>query len=170
MWGNGQTGKYNGSLDFDSLDDAVTISANSNLNLTTGGTISVWIRPNSSGEGTFGRIIDKSTDSNNTGGWSIQMNGSAVMGQISGSTCTSSAISLSQWTHVVFTFDGTNWKLYINGVPNTTCAKSILPTGTSVGVTIGNRQGATDRTFDGLIDEVRVYNQALTAAQVAAIP
>jgi len=34
---------------------------------------------------------------------------------------------------------------------------------------IGNRSDATDRAFEGLIDDVRVYNRALSAAEIAYI-
>ncbi len=173
MWNDGTTGKFNSSLGFDKIDDAVTFAADSKLNLDKGGTIAAWINPTSTGEGGFGRIVDKSSDSSATGGYGFEMDSGSnkFYGEIAGSTCISeaNAISLSQWNHVAWTFDGTNWKLYSNGKLNKTCSNSNLPPTTSLGVTIGNRQGATDRTFEGLIDDVRLYNYPLTAQQIKTI-
>ncbi len=173
MWNDGTTGKRNSGLGFDSTDDAVSFGADSRLYLTTGGSIAAWIKPNSTGENSFGRIIDKSSDTSGTGGYGFQMDSGSYQfyGEIAGSTCISNpnAITMSTWNHVVWTFDGTNWKLYSNGILNKTCVNANLPPNTSLGVTIGNRQGATDRTFDGLIDDVRIYNYPLTDAQVKSV-
>ena len=171
MWYNGRTGKYSGSLDFDGSagggDDAVTISADSRLNLDKGGSISAWIYPHSSGEGTYGRIIDKSNDADGGGGYSLAFNSQYLMGQMgTGKNLnTRSIITLNTWTHVVWTFDS-YWTYYINGQLDKRALSGNLPDTTSLGVTIGNRQGTTLRTFDGLIDDVKIFNYALTPEQV----
>lgn len=169
----GSTGKLNNAGSFDGVDDAVTISANSDMNLTTGGSIAAWIYPNSTGENSFGRIIDKSSDTSATGGYYMATDANKITVTMSGgnncSTATNS-IPYGQWSHVMWTFDSTAWRIYINGkLDPTSCSYTNLPPSTSLGVTIGNRQGATDRTFDGLIDDVRVYNYPVTATQAKTI-
>ncbi len=167
-WSN--NGVFGGAMNFDGTDDAVTLPVNSSFNLLTGGTISAWLYPRSSGEGSFGRIIDKSNDTNGTGGYTIEMDGSStrIMVEINDVQCETTAGSITQsaWNHFVWAFNGVNWNLYVNGKLNTTCAYTTLPSNTSLGVTIGNRQGATDRTFNGLIDEVKIYTSILSADQV----
>lgn len=174
MWNDGTTGKRNASLGFDSTDDAVTFSADAKLNLTTGGTISAWIYPNSTGENSFGRIVDKSSDTSATGGYDLGMSGTGFYGEMTNganTNCSSqtNSVPFGQWSHVTWTFDGANWKLFVNGLLNFTCATTRLPSATSLGVTIGNRQGATDRTFDGLIDDLQIYTYPLTPIQVKAV-
>jgi hypothetical protein len=77
---------------------------------------------------------------------------------------------LGKWTHLAATVDGNDATLYINGVevasgtftfgPNTLASMAI---GNVCGVNAGNNT----QTFNGDLDEVRIYNRALTAAEVA---
>jgi hypothetical protein len=79
---------------------------------------------------------------------------------------------LGRWTHLAATVDGNAATLYINGEevasgtftfdPNTDASMAI---GNVCGVNAGN----TTQTFNGDLDEVRIYNRALTAAEVAYI-
>jgi hypothetical protein len=176
MWNGGTSGKYSGSLKFigswENNGDAVTISAPDKLKLTSGGTFAVWIKPHSEGGDYYGRIIDKSSNTNGADGYIMLMNGGPSIGvDIDGWGCSSSenSVPFDQWTQVVWTFDGSVWKIYINGVlnNNNNCEDGTkLPPDTSLDVNIGSRQGARDRGFDGQIDDLRIYNYALTAAQV----
>jgi hypothetical protein len=77
---------------------------------------------------------------------------------------------LGRWTHLAATVDGNVATLYINGVevasgtftfgPNTVASMAI-------GNTNGVNGGQNTQTFNGDLDEVRIYNRALTAAEVA---
>lgn len=77
-------------------------------------------------------------------------------------------ITLNTWYFVAGTYDGTTAKLYINGteVSSTTTSGNIV-TNTSP-LTIG-RDPNLGRFFDGRIDEVRVYDRGLTAAEILAL-
>jgi hypothetical protein len=77
-------------------------------------------------------------------------------------------LSPQTWYHITLSWDGTNYSVYVNG--------SLSATGTYTGLTllssladIGNTGGTTSRTegFQGLIDEVRIYNRVLTAAEIS---
>ncbi|MGE0026858.1 MAG: LamG domain-containing protein [Thermoleophilia bacterium] len=77
------------------------------------------------------------------------------------------ALTAGTWTHLAVTFDGAQLRFYRNGVlvTSTAAAGSIL---TSTGVLrIGGNQ-VWGEWLDGRIDEVRVYNRALTAAQITS--
>ena len=81
-------------------------------------------------------------------------------------------VTANQWYHVVLTSNGTNNKIYVNGVLNDTNARTseeIYNTNQNGGVAIGRdvRYPTTEnRHWDGEIGELRVYDKALTAAQV----
>jgi prepilin-type N-terminal cleavage/methylation domain-containing protein len=75
-------------------------------------------------------------------------------------------IVLNQWYLTAVTWDGANVKLYINGVLNNTVAA----TGTglaSSSLLIGAESAA--RQFVGSIDDVRIYNRALSSTEIAAL-
>ena len=83
------------------------------------------------------------------------------------------AAPLGQWLHLVGTFDGTDVKLYVNGALQFSSPHSgTLPTDTT-GLTIGANYNDAAHTaqevFNGKIDEVNVYGQALTSQDVATL-
>lgn len=78
-------------------------------------------------------------------------------------------VQLDTWTHVAATYDGTIAKLYVNGVLNKTALNTFGPmTSTSTDVRVGrDREGSNpDYGFRGQIDEVRMWNRALSAAEI----
>ena len=79
---------------------------------------------------------------------------------------------VNQWTHVAFTYDGTTMKLYANGVLISTQPASGNLVADSPEFGIGGR--ATDPfgrsfRFTGAIDEVEVFDRALTDSEIAGI-
>ena len=85
---------------------------------------------------------------------------------------TGAVAPLNQWTHVTVTYDNGLIKTYINGTLTHTYSGS-GPIGdvlnTQNDFRIGGRQ-TTSQYFQGRIDEVRVYNRALSATEAAALP
>ena len=78
-------------------------------------------------------------------------------------TTGNNSISLNQWSHIACVWDGTNIKQYINGM----LANTVAVTGAGASptlVVIGAE--TTARQFQGIIDEVRIYNRALSAEEV----
>jgi len=78
------------------------------------------------------------------------------------------AISNNTWNHVVATYDGTNCKLYVNGVLDFTTAKT-LNTGNGefrIGGVNWNNGG---EFFPGDIDQIRIYDSAISAANVSTL-
>ena len=89
-----------------------------------------------------------------------------------GATLSSSTMPANEWVHLTVTFDGTDAQLFINGI-----ADAIGPvpfsvgTKTDAGFYIGksNYLGGTVtrvRSFDGYLDEARVYNRVLSQADI----
>jgi hypothetical protein len=83
------------------------------------------------------------------------------------------AVPTNTWTHVAATYNGTRLTIYVNGV----AAGSMLVSGTTcanneplaVGAKNDPTHGLLEAFWDGRLDEVRIYNKALTATQVAAL-
>uniref|UniRef100_UPI00286B6B62 choice-of-anchor D domain-containing protein n=1 Tax=Flavobacterium sp. TaxID=239 RepID=UPI00286B6B62 len=82
---------------------------------------------------------------------------------LNGTTVTyNTALNVSQWYNVGATYDGSNLKLYLNGVLVGTQAVSGAITADASLLTLGRNPMASNKYFNGKIDEVRVFNSALT--------
>src|SRR5438046_5653023 len=78
-----------------------------------------------------------------------------------------SGLAVNTWTHLAATFDGAMVRLYVNGVQVTSQAQATPLRATTGTLQIGADSYAGEN-FVGRIDEVRIYNRALTAAEIQA--
>ena len=124
-------------------------------------TISLWAKPASSG--TYEAMFSSYNDSGN--GFQIDLNnGNFHIRKSSGGNIVLSTAQLDVWTFIAFTYDGTNSIGYMND--NITVSDG----GTTEfnRFRIGrNRNGNT--YFAGAIDELRIYNRALTASEISSL-
>ncbi len=87
-------------------------------------------------------------------------------------TADSGSITARKWYRATAVYDGANMALYLNGLKIGTVAKtgSMVAAG-NVGCWIGNSPSSGySRGFNGIIDDLRVYDRALTTAEVQALP
>ncbi|MFZ3031807.1 MAG: LamG domain-containing protein [Candidatus Moraniibacteriota bacterium] len=170
------TGQIGGAVNFDGTDDHITAGAPTALNMTGTMTVSAWIYPETfGGGGGKGRIVDK--DSNATTGFIFSVDNVTVASGFAFMVNTTVAprflgaantITLNTWQHVTATLDGNKIAtLYKNGMKVASASVSELPTTGSNNFVIGGRTSDNLRNFDGSIDEVRVYNRALSAEEAA---
>ena len=169
------------SVLFDGTDDFINIGSQTSsdpLCLSgSDGTISAWIKiPDvSDGDGSK-RIIDKSdstSGANGNDGYSLYVgtdgtvasaiNGSAILSTSSG------VITDNTWFHIVWKWDGSNHYIYVNGSQSATASSSAQPPSDTEDLRIGAWSQNSDRDFAGNIDEVAIWNEALTASEVAQI-
>ena len=74
------------------------------------------------------------------------------------------------WMHVAATYDGAIMRLYINGVQEASLATTVPITTNNLPLTIGAQDGTTaSRWFMGWMDDARVYNRALSLAEIQAL-
>lgn len=78
------------------------------------------------------------------------------------------AVNYGEWVHVVGVYDGSTESLYVNGSLQGSAAQSGAILGFSQPLYIG-ASGLPDEFTKGLIDEVRVYSEALSATQIQAL-
>lgn len=178
-------GKIGQALLFDGADDYVTVNSATSINDISPMTISAWIYPKSLGQNGFGRILDKSLTTSPTFGWDFQLTTTNVLHFVvdydgandlvreSGAN----AVTLNTWQHIVVTWDGssaqTGVHLYINGIEtsytNNTDGAGNRVTDAGNNLVIGNNATNFNRTFDGNIDDVRVYNRVLSAQEITRL-
>jgi len=86
-----------------------------------------------------------------------------IGGDFDGPLTTTNSWSADTWYHIAGTFDGTNFKIHVNGNLENTVNHAGTHADAS-GLIIGSRP--TDSFFDGMIDDVRIYNRALTPEEI----
>ena len=73
----------------------------------------------------------------------------------------------STWTHLAMTWDQTMLRLYVDGAEVATQPATAALTASAGAVRIGGN-GVASQFFNGLIDEVRIFSDARTPAEIAA--
>ena len=151
-------------LNFDGVNDAVTLSATGFPIGNSARTIEAWIRTTQNTGGgtimTYGNLAANSR-------FALYQTGGKLNFVAEGNDYnTNVTINDGVWHHIAATHDGTNLRVYIDGVQaGTTQAKTFATTGTQF--SIGYR-GVAAEFFNGDIDEVRVWNVARTAPQLGS--
>jgi hypothetical protein len=81
-------------------------------------------------------------------------------------SCSAPAPPVDEWHHIAGTYDGEIFKVYVDGEMKKEWAyKGKMPENTAA-VTIGRRSKSGDCLFDGQIDEVAIFNRALTQKEI----
>jgi hypothetical protein len=161
-------GRFGAALSFNGVNSLVTVADTAALHLTTGMTLEAWVQ--STANGNWRTVVLKEIpaglayslySSDNVS----RPSGYARIGGADRSAITSAAVPLNTWTHLAFTYDGAAMRLYVNGtLAATTTQTGAMATSTNP-LRIGGNTIWTE-WFAGLIDEVRVYNRALSATEI----
>ncbi|HSW44938.1 MAG TPA: LamG domain-containing protein, partial [Phycisphaerae bacterium] len=173
-------GKIGQCLAFNGSSDSL-IRAPSSAFATLTGSVCAWIKP-SSVSGSY--AIFASCDEGSTtrffhfGQHTSYLVYQAANGGTTDNIRTDAVLTAGVWHHVVLTGDGTTIRCYVNGVEKPfTYAYSGSNAGRWIGgvdsrdnVTVGVlKRTASERWFPGLIDDVRVYNRALSVNEILAL-
>lgn len=160
---------------FDGSDD--NIELNQVVDINTDLTLAAWVRTvntggkryaiarGESGATTTRREIYLGLDAANFSAGSRFGNAATVI--------TASAAPLNTWVHIAATMSGGTWTLYVNGVSVGSTAGATWPITSGVAEwSIGGRSdtnGDNTSQWNGNIDEVKMFDYALTQAQIAAV-
>ncbi|MHC4890517.1 MAG: LamG-like jellyroll fold domain-containing protein, partial [Planctomycetota bacterium] len=145
-------GQIDGALDFDGQDDYVEVPGLTNpVNMT----YALWVKADSL-RGSWNTLIEFENDNPyfgvlSTGQIDLYMH-----------VTTTATISTDEWYHIAVTSDGSQSVIYIDGQRDVTTGTANTATGTGMG--IGYHSG--DTYFDGIIDDVRIYERALSAEEI----
>jgi chitodextrinase len=164
-------GRYGGALSFDGVDDLVTVADAPSLDLTSGMTLEAWVRPSSLGTPWRTAVLKE-----RSGGLAYALyahtgsrgpSGHAFTGSSEPRARFGTAAPANAWSHLAATYDGARIRLYLNGVERTSSAASGAISTSSAPLRLGGNT-VWSEWFAGLLDDVRVYNRALTPAEIQA--
>ena len=167
VWVAGQVGQ---ALQFDGTDDYVEVPHSEPLTVTSEVTVALWMNPeryNSEGEG-WGGVMAKgsprvyslfTTDA-----------GNLHFSTAGAGTASTDTVPLNEWSHVVAMVVAGSHAYYINGQASGGGGSNIdLSSAVNTApVTIGNINENL-RFYQGMLDEVRVYNRALSEAEIVEL-
>jgi glucose/arabinose dehydrogenase len=162
-------GRFGGALTFDGVNDLVTVADANSLDLTAALTIEAWLYPTAAGTtwrtavmkeipGELSYALYANNSASRAAGW-------LRIGATSKNTATAASLPLNTWTHLAITYDGATLRIYRNGVQDSSVAASGTLTTSANPLRLGGNM-VWGEYFAGRIDDVRIYNQARSAAQI----
>jgi hypothetical protein len=178
---NGATfasGLVDQAFSFDGTAAEVDVPHNTNQNTGSQMTIDAWVNPSSSA---LGRpILNKrhgTSAEDQLGGYTFETNGSDnsldfaiwIGGTIHQALTPANVLTNGTWQHVAATYDGTIMTVFVNGVVQASTPASGAIDATTDPLVIGRNLIIPEFDWDGLIDEVELFNRALSQPEIQAI-
>ena len=164
-------GKIGSALDFDGNGDYVNCGNDPIFDITDEITLSIWVNANDNGNGENNCWMGKGDNTyaikHQTGNY---LEFFIYDGAWHSTNYSTNITALNgEWHHMAGTFDGSELKFYLDGEQ----AANLVYSGTigtsADDVTIGENSQATGRYFDGMLDDARIYNKALSADDIKSI-
>jgi len=171
LWASGITGN---ALSLDGADDGVFVGNTAALTGTTDFTLSAWVKINAGAPA--GTIIQQREPgaSGYLGEYMLNVNAGGTVNFFvynSGyqfNLNTTASVADGQWHLVSATRSGTAGTIHIDGVQAASGSGTVQPL-VSLAVSIGYDHRDNNKRFTGLLDDVRVYSRALSAAELDSI-
>ena len=167
----GFAGKFNGT-------NSYLYAANSVQQPTKNFSVSCWVNFYTIKAASTGIVANFKSGGTPQIGWAIaHQNGTPFQFWADGTASSNGAKAqgttnpvAGTWYNIVGTYDGTNIKIYVNGSLEGTTAYSATPAQTDQPLVIGRWYGNyNDYYTDGKIDQVRIFNKAISAAEVTTL-
>ena len=164
QWVAGKVGS--GALEFDGAGDFVNCGSSPDYEIPVNITIACWIKVDVFDK-TWQAIITTSDSS-----WRLHRSGSTnniawgTTGLAPLDLTGTTDVSTGDWFHVAGVYDGSQKLLYINGEVDASSDSTGSITASTMPVYIGDNSASTGRFWAGLIDDLRIYNNALTQAEI----
>ena len=154
------------ALEFDGVDDFVEVGATPSTKSAI--TIEFWFRPNSQTK--YQWMLSRYYGNDRIAlEWRAKLYYSFVIGgNTYDSYVTTSAPNIGQWYHCAFTYDGSHIRVYLDGEEIHTASASGQFDYYDYYWEIGARANAHNKNYNGLIDEVKIYERVLTQEEIIA--
>ncbi|HRD67655.1 MAG TPA: PKD domain-containing protein [Candidatus Competibacter sp.] len=164
------SGKFGRALSFDGVNDWVTVNDSNSLDLTQGMTLAAWVYPTAALSGWRSVLLKE-----RTGGLTYALYANSDSNQPAASLNIGSdqnlpggsQLTVNAWVYLAATYDGVTERLYVNGNQMASKAQTGNMTVSNGTLRIGGNS-VWNEFFKGRIDEIRVYNRALSATELKA--
>ena len=169
-------GKWNQAVQFNGVNNYLSINNYNGIVGSAPRTVAAWVKTTGTGSGNSAMPVIAWGPNSAGNKWSFLVNaGHARIEITSGSLEGTHLVNDGQWHFIACAFTNnyasiTNAKLYVDGVAETSFAASVsyaVNTTSTGNAMIGS--DVQSRFFNGAIDEPRIYNRALSAAEIAAL-
>jgi hypothetical protein len=168
-WTTGVLGT--GALQFNGASSRVTFGTGPALAGTTDFSVSAWIKTTASSTGV---IIQQRDPGGFNGEYMFQVNANGTLKfMIYGNSAyqfdfnSTTAVNDGAWHLVTAVRQGTTGTIYVDGVPAGTASGTVRALAGTIGVGVGADIRDNTSYFNGTIDEVRIYDVALSALRIA---
>ncbi|MEN8127685.1 MAG: LamG-like jellyroll fold domain-containing protein [Planctomycetota bacterium] len=172
---NSVTGQFGGALEFDGVDDYVSVVNYAGIAGTKDRTVSAWIKTTTTGAivswGGSGQgekmTFRVQSDNGTAGAIRLEVNGGYIVGTTN--------LRDNQWHHVAVVLpndgnpDVNEALLYVDGVYDGVSASASEPIDTVVDVDVKIGNDRSNRYFTGAIDDVRIYDYALSQTEIQTL-
>ena len=178
--GNSWTvGKFNNAMEFDGINDYIQIPNAAALQPTAALSICAWVRGDAWSSGDNVDLILRKGEGN-PNNWQLSITNGKVALSLdahdaqngNGNAYGTTTLQTGRWYHVVGTWDGKTMRIYVDGAVDNGNGKiknGAIGTDTRP-VYLGGRAGGDSHDrFDGLLDDVRLYNRALSGSEIRVI-
>ena len=162
-------GKFGKALQFNGTSARVNVPDAASLHLTTAMTLEAWVNP-STVNANWRDVIYKGNDNyylEATSSNASKPDAGLIAGGTYADVYGTAVLPANTWSYLAETYDGSTVRLYVNGTQVGSVAHTGAITTSTNQLQIGG-DSLFGQYFAGMIDEVRIYNTALTAAQIQA--
>jgi hypothetical protein len=167
------TGQLRGALNFDGTNDQVTCVESPALRISGEMTIAFWTKKNAEAK-QLSRLVGKgNTSARNYGIWQEPGSGGRLLFQQLDSAgqginlWTTKKLAVGTWYHVAAVVRSNKVSLYINGTLDGSGVRRVAGPTTTDPLTFG--YGGWNDHYPGVLDDVRIYNRALTPDEIAEL-
>jgi hypothetical protein len=168
-WTTGHTG---GALKCDGSGSALVSDSTSLDGITAGVTISAWVNRLGASTG-FTAVLSREIGTTITEYYYLGLSGDKAEFYSSSSGLSTTSIPIGIWTHMAATDDGSTVRIYVNGFQVASKnVNDVFKADTSKLTICGNQNdssGAVTQRWNGLVDDLQLYNRPLTATEIASL-
>ena len=150
----------NGTFSFNGTSNYMDCGNSAAVQLSTAITMEAWVNPVSTTG--LGNIMSKNFNS----GYRFRIDNGSLWWYVSGNSITGGSVPNGSWSHCVVTGSSAGLNSYVNGVLVASNSTAFAPAAPTLANLYIGTYGPSSEPFNGTIAVAKIYNQALTAAEV----